>query len=40
MFVVTVGITYLIGFRSWTGDFVHNFVHNVSDFSSDGMVLK
>lgn len=40
MFVVTAGITNLIGFHSWTGDFLHKFVCNVPDCSSDGMVLK
>jgi len=40
MFVVTVRITNLIGFHSWTGDFLHKFVCNVYDFSSQGMVLK
>ena len=40
MFVVTVGITSLIGFYSWAGVFLHKFVCNVCDFSSDGMVLK
>jgi len=40
VFVVTVGITNLIRFHSWTGDFLHKFVCNVYDFPSDGMVLK
>jgi len=40
VFVVTAGITNLIGFHSWTGDFLHKFVCNVPDCSSDGMVLK